>query len=109
MRAVRLNIFLIILGMAVATYLTRVTFLVFGKGVKFPPLFLRSLRYIPIAMLAAIIFPAVLAPQGQLAFSLTNPYLLAALATVLVVQLTKNSVVGIVVGMGLILLLRLWL
>lgn len=105
----RPTMFLIILGMAVATYLTRVTLLVFGKRVNFPPLFLRSLRYIPIAMLSAIIFPAVLAPQGAIEISPQNPYLLAALATVVVVRLTKNSVVGIVVGMGLILLLRIWL
>jgi len=105
----RPTMFLIILGMAVATYLTRVTLLVFGKRVNFPPLFLRSLRYIPIAMLSAIIFPAVLAPQGAIYISAKNPYLLAALATVVAVRLTKNSVVGIVVGMGLILLLRIWM
>ncbi|MCL6450562.1 MAG: AzlD domain-containing protein [Acetobacteraceae bacterium] len=105
----RLSMLLLFLGMAVATYITRATFLIFGKRINFPPLFLRSLRYVPIAMLAAIIFPAVLAPRGHIDPSPTNPYLLAALATVLVVKLTRSSVAGMLVGMALILALRVWM
>jgi len=105
----RPGMLVLILGMALATYITRATMLVLGKRVDLPPLLLRSLRYVPIAILAAIIFPAVLAPQGPVDISPSNPYLLAAAVTVLVVRLTRNSAAGILAGLSLMLLLRLWI
>jgi len=101
-------ILIITLGMAVVTYITRATFLVLGKAVSFPPLLARSIRYVPVAVLAAIVFPAVLAPGNGLDISFSNPYLVAALCTVVVFRLTRNSVAGIVAGLGLMMALRLF-
>jgi len=97
---------LLILGMAAATYVTRISFLVLGKRIRFSETAMRCLKHIPTAILAALIFPAVLAPTGDLALSPSNPYLIAALATAATTRITRSSVAGIFVGMALILALR---
>lgn len=56
--------FLIFIGMALATYFTRYTMIaVLGRDVA--PLVRRWLRYVPAAVLAALVAPAALAPGGH--------------------------------------------
>lgn len=62
--------FLIFAGMALATYLTRFT-MIAALGHRAPrPVLRRWLPYIPPAVLAALIVPATLAPQGHVAVGL---------------------------------------
>ena len=56
---------LTIAGMALVTYLTRYA-MIAVLGHQVPPLVQRWLRHVPVALLAALIAPAVLAPQGSL-------------------------------------------
>jgi branched-subunit amino acid transport protein len=65
-----------------------------------PPLVRRALRFVPPAVLSAIIFPELLLPQGVLDISLSNLRLLAGLAAILVAWRTKNTVLTILVGMA---------
>jgi hypothetical protein len=58
---------LIFLGMAAVTYFTRYTMIAL-LGRELPILLRRWLRYVPVAVLAALIVPAALAPQGRLEF-----------------------------------------
>jgi len=59
--------FLIFIGMALVTYFTRYTMIAM-LGREVPPLVRRWLRYVPPAVLAAMVAPAALAPEGRLAF-----------------------------------------
>jgi branched-subunit amino acid transport protein len=64
---------LIFLGMAAATYLTRFTMIAAlgaRSGTEQSSLLRRWLRYIPPAVLAALIAPPILAPEGRLTVGL---------------------------------------
>jgi len=84
--------------MGIVTYITRASFLVFLKNTDLPKVVYRSLKYIPVAILAALIFPGIFTPQGKLDISITNPYIVAGLVTVISVVISKNSVLSIVLG-----------
>jgi branched-subunit amino acid transport protein len=60
-----LNKLLIFAGMALVTYFTRYT-MIATLGRDIPSLLRRWLRYVPPAVLAALVVPAALAPQGRL-------------------------------------------
>jgi len=57
-------------GMTLVTFLIRYTMFAVAGRFEFPALFERGLRYVPPAVLTAIIVPAVLIPKGdQIQFS----------------------------------------
>lgn len=100
-------ILLTILGMALVTYLPRLLPLLFLSSRKLPPLFARWLAYVPAAVLAAMLFPSLLAPEGSLALSADNLYLWAAVPTLLVAWRSKSLFASVVVGMLLVALGRM--
>ena len=72
-----LTIFLVGLG----TYVTRLSFiLLFGRR-EIPAVVRRALRFVPPAVLTAIIFPELLLPDGALDISLGNERLLAGIVS----------------------------
>lgn len=75
---------LIIAGMALVTFLIRYSFFAVGERLVFPPLVKRALRFVPVAVLSAIVVPAVLMPDGAAAgwrLDWRNAYLVAAVVT----------------------------
>jgi branched-subunit amino acid transport protein len=64
------------------------------------------LRYVPPAVLSAIIFPELLMPGGTLTIGWGNVRLFAGLAAALVAWRTRNVLLTIVVGMGVLYLLQ---
>lgn len=67
--------------LALVTYLTRATFLIWLGQVNLPTQVSKALGYVPIGVLTAIIVPAVLVPDGRLDVSTGNPYILAGVAS----------------------------
>ena len=67
-----MNTWLIIAGVALTTFLLRASFIVFADPQRFPGAFRRSLAYVPPAVLAAIVAPGLILPQGVLDFTLAN-------------------------------------
>lgn len=94
---------LIFFGMALATYFTRYA-MIAALGREMSPLIRRWLRYVPAAVLAALVAPAALAPQGRLDAGL--PFW-ATLAGVVVAWGTRNVLWTIVGGMTAFWLLRI--
>ena len=86
----------VFLGMAAVTYSTRVTMIAL-LGKELPPLVRRWLRYVPAAVLAALIAPAALMPHGQLEWGAQIP---AFAVGAVVAWRTRNVVATIVVGMA---------
>ena len=64
-----------------------------------PHVFREGLRFVPIAVLTAIIVPELVMSSGTLNLSPLNPRLLAGLAAIFVAWKTKNTVLTIVIGM----------
>jgi branched-subunit amino acid transport protein len=89
-------------GMALVTYFTRVT-MVAALGREMPPLLRRWLHYVPPAILAALIVPAVMAPQGQLEVGLPT---LAALVGAVAAWRTRSVWWTIVAGMAAFWVMR---
>lgn len=95
---------LIILGMGIVTYAIRLSLIMLLERVEVPPLVQRALRFVPPAVLSAIIFPELLRPGGTLNLSPANPRLLAGTLAALLAWRTKNVLLAIVLGM-----LALWI
>lgn len=102
----RLSNVIIILGMGVVTYATRVGFIGVARQFELHPLLRRSLEYVPVSILAALIFPAVLAPSGQLESPLHNVYLWSAVVTCAALAATRRPWVAIVLGVVSLVLIR---
>ena len=91
-------------GMAAVTFSIRYILLPFSGRIRLSPGVQRALGYVPPAVLTAIIVPMALMPDGQtLSLSITNPYLIGALATIAIGFLGKNLLLTITGGMGLFL------
>jgi branched-subunit amino acid transport protein len=87
-------------GMMVVTFGIRYSMFVVAGRTEFPPQLVNALRYVPPAVLTAIIVPAVLIPDGQtINGSLQNPYLVGAVVAALTSWLSNNLLLTIVLGM----------
>jgi branched-subunit amino acid transport protein len=105
-----MNELIMVAGMALVTFLIRYPTMVLVGKIPLPDRVFRALRYVPPAVLAAIIAPSLLMPDGQTLFiSPTNSYLVAGIATVLIAWRSKNLLLTIVLGMAVFLILRLLL
>jgi branched-subunit amino acid transport protein len=94
---------IIVVGMLL-TYATRLSFIALIPYERMPVHIRRGLRFVPPAVLAALILPALLQPAGALNISLGNQRLLAGLVAALVAWRFKNTWLTIACGM-----LSLWL
>ena len=95
-----MQVWLVMIAMGVVTYALRLSLIgILGRQVV-PPLFSRILRFVPPAVLSAIIWPELLRPGGQLNLSPLNPRLLAGVLAALIAWRTKNVVATIAVGMA---------
>jgi len=95
-------ILLTILGMAVVTYLPRLLPVYFLSSRSLPPLVVDWLRYVPVAVLAAMLFPSLLVQGDQVALAPNNIFLYAALPTLLVAWKTRSLFGSVMVGVVLV-------
>lgn len=101
-----MNIWIIMLIVGLLTFGIRLSFIVILDRWSPPPIVERALRFVPVAVLSAIIAPELVLPGGTLDISLGNERLLAGLVATLVAWYTKNIVWTILAGMGALLLLQ---
>ena len=94
-----MNVWLLLIGMGLVTYTIRLSLIVLIGRVDVPPLIQRALRFVPPAVLSAIILPELLRPGGTLDLSLGNVRLLAGVLAAGVAWRTKNVLLTIGVGM----------
>ena len=101
------TIWLTMLIVGLLTYATRLSFiLIFGQR-DIPTRFRQALRFVPPAVMTAIIFSEILIRDGTLNLSLSNEWLLAGTAAAIVAWFSKNVVATIVAGMAVLVLLEL--
>jgi branched-subunit amino acid transport protein len=99
---------LLLAGMMLVTFATRYPVLAILSKAPLPDTIFRALKFVPPAVLAAIIMPEVLLPDGKLQVSFTNAPLVASLIATIVAWRTKNLLLTIIIGMGALWLWR-WL
>ena len=94
-----MSLWLLILICGLLTFAIRLSFiLLLGQSAASGPI-QRALRFVPPAVLSAIILPEVLLTGSALNISPANPRLLAGLAATLIAWRTKNVLATIAVGM----------
>jgi branched-subunit amino acid transport protein len=102
-------IILTILGMAAVTFIPRLLPVYFLSSKSLPPLVVDWLRYVPVAVLAAMLFPSLLVQGDQVTLGANNLFLWAAVPTFLVAWKTRSLFGSVVVGMILVAVARYWL
>jgi branched-subunit amino acid transport protein len=89
------------------TYGTRLSFITAHGRLEMPAWFTRALSFVPVAVLSAIIVPALLKQDDMLHVSIANGRLVAGLVAVWVAWRTKNVWLTIAVGMTVLFLFQL--
>ncbi|MFO7323939.1 MAG: AzlD domain-containing protein [Chloroflexota bacterium] len=99
-----MNEFMLVLGMAVVTFAMRYPVMALVGRINLPDRVFQALRYVPPAVLSAIVVPELLLPDGErMLLAPENTRLVAGLVALLVAWKTKNLLLTIVLGM-----LSLW-
>ena len=89
------------LAMGAVTLGARASFLLAQDRLTLPPLLRRSLTYVPPAVLAAIVTPALFEPSGVQAGPL-DARLVAGAVAVVIAWRTKSVLATLLVGMGVL-------
>jgi len=90
---------LLILGLALSSFLPRASFITLLARWPVPALLQRSLRYVPAAVFSAILVPELVLSAGSLHIGLDNPRLLAGVLAGVIAWRTHNTLLTIVAGM----------
>ena len=102
-----MNIWLVMVIAGLLTFGMRLSFIYLFGRLEVPDTLRRALRFVPPAVLSAIILPDLLMPSGHLDFGLGNHRWLAGLAAMLIAWLTRNTLLTILAGMIVLLVLQL--
>jgi len=94
-----INIWLLIGLMALVTFTIRYALFARANAVTLPAKLERALKYSAPCVLTAIWVPAVMMPQGELAITLNNPYLVGAAVAIAIALWKKNVLLTIVTSM----------
>lgn len=100
------NEVLLIIGMFAVTFGVRYPVMALVGRMNLSPRVLRALKYVPPAVLSAIVFPAVLIRDGDLAFTPKNAYLVGAIVAIAVAWYTRSLLWTIGIGMICFLMLN---
>jgi len=95
----------IVVSVGLGTYLTRLSFIGLLGSRRLPITLERALEYIAPAVLAALVLPAVVRPEGTVDLSPDNLKLFAGLAAAIVAWTTRNVLATIATGLGTLWLL----
>jgi branched-subunit amino acid transport protein len=100
-----MNIFLILLLGGLLTFGIRMSFIFLLGRLSIPATVRRALRFVPPAVLSAMIAPALILPGGAPDLSWGNVRLWAGVIAILVAWRTKNTLLTILSGMAALALL----
>ena len=102
-----MSIWLVFLLGGILTFGMRFIFIYLLGRIEIPATLRRALRFVPPAVLTAIVVPELLVRSGQIDLTPSNFRLLAGMAAVLVAWKTKNTLLTILGGMLVLVLLEL--
>ncbi len=97
------TLWLTIAGAGAVTFALRLSFIALLGRVEIPPFLGRALRFVPAAVLTAVVIPLLFYANGSLAVSLGNERLVAGLVAALICWRTRSVLLTLVGGM-----LMLW-
>lgn len=101
-----MNIWLLMCAIGVLTYSIRASLIVSAGKYSLPPAFERALRYVPSAVLTALILPQFVVSDGELLLAPQNFRLVAGILAAIVAARTRNMLATIAAGMCALWILR---
>ena len=102
----RTDVWLVIAGMAVATYLTRAPLLLALARRPLPPRLRLWLRLIPLTVLPALALPLILVDGGRLVASPVHPPLWGAVVVFVLAAWRVNLLVTVAIAVATVAVLR---
>jgi len=103
-----LKLWAVIVAVGLLNYLSRLSFIAVFAQRTLPPLFARALRFVPAAMLTALIVPMIVTAPPTDAAAWADPRVFAALAAGAVAFVTRSTLATLGLGMATLWLLQ-WL
>lgn len=100
------TILLTILGMQAVTYVPRLVPMLLFSSRQLPALAIAWLRYVPVAVLAAMLLPALLLVEHKISLAPDNLFLWAAMPTLLIAWKTRSLFGSVLCGMVIVALAR---
>jgi branched-subunit amino acid transport protein len=94
-----LALWLAIVGAGAITFALRLSFIALLGQIEIPLVLARALRFVPAAVLTAVVIPLLLYVNGAVEVSFGNERLLAGLAAVLICWRTRSVSLTLVGGM----------
>ncbi len=94
-----MTLWLMLLVIGAITYAIRLSCIGLLEQRDMPALLLKALRFVPIAVLPAIILPQLFLRNNMLALSIQNPRWIAGMLAAIVAWRTRNVLLTIAVGM----------
>jgi branched-subunit amino acid transport protein len=101
-----MTLWLMLLVIGAITYTIRLSCIGLLGQRDMPALLLKALRFVPIAVLPAIILPQLFLRNNALALSVQNPRWMAGIVAGIVAWRTRNVLLTIAVGMVVLWMLQ---
>jgi branched-subunit amino acid transport protein len=101
-----MNIWLVMLLGGLLTFAMRLSFIYLLARLDVPDIVRRALRFVPAAVLSALVMPELLMPAGHLDLGFANHRWLAGVVAIIVAWRTRNMLLTILAGMLAIALLQ---
>ena len=103
-----MSTWLAIMCVSVATFALRASFIVFADPHRFPHAFRQALKFVPPAVLAAIVVLGLALTDGRIDLSAHNERLLAGLVAIAATIFLRSTLAAIAIGMATLWALQ-WL
>jgi branched-subunit amino acid transport protein len=101
-----LKLWIVIVVVGAQNYFSRLSFIAFFSRRAMPKPLARALKFVPAAMLTALIVPMVLPMPPTVIPPFLTPKIVAAIAAAIIAFTTRSTVATLGVGMGLLWLLQ---
>lgn len=95
------KLILIIIIMSIGTFLLKFSFIYLHGRFKLPQWIENAMKYIPAAILSALIFPAIIIKEDLIWLSIENPRLVAGTIAMFIAWKTKDLLLTTAVGLGI--------
>jgi branched-subunit amino acid transport protein len=101
-----LKLWIVIFVVGFLNYLSRLSFIAVFARRSMPPMLERALKYVPAAMLTALVLPMIVAGPGMGSALAFNPKVVAAAIAGTVAFFTRSSLLTLSTGMAVLWLLQ---
>jgi branched-subunit amino acid transport protein len=94
-----MKLWIVIVSVGVLNYLSRLSFIAFFANRSMPPLMARALKFVPAAMLTALIVPMIVASPSSATVVQLDARVPAAIVAAIVAYIVRGTIPTLAAGM----------